>query len=184
MPLPLITVQSFNQNTLQAAGAVFVHRVEAVSVSRGLLGGITGAAAGRNEAMEKKMNDLTQALLNDLDTQAKKMYPSAIGLVNADIDFTISGQDASMMLIGKASATVLIKRVKPLTMAPTAPAAPLIESSAPIGFSSQPPLQPSKDPQLFLKGMPLSSDPQVPMRGGKKTFISKRSIKSSRKNRK
>jgi hypothetical protein len=76
MPLPLITVQTFNQSSLQAAGAVFVQRVESVSVSRGLLAGITGAPSGtgRNELMEKKMNDLTQVLLSELDIQAKKKY--------------------------------------------------------------------------------------------------------------
>jgi uncharacterized protein YbjQ (UPF0145 family) len=191
MPLPLITVQSFNQTNLQAIGAVFVQRVESVSIGRGILSGITGLVGGRNELMEKKMNDLTQALIGELDAQAKKQYPNAIALVDANIDFSASGPDSSTVLIGQASATVLIKRVKPLTTSQPASAAPLasaipVGSAAPVGFSSQPPAQ--RDPQLLLKGMPMvsgSEDP-MPVKGGskKRTFISKRLIKASRKKRK
>lgn len=192
MPLPIITVQTFNQSNLRAAGAVFVQRVESVSFGRGVVSGITGLLGGRNELMEKKMNDLTQALLTELDTQAKKVYPSAIGLVDANIDFSTAGPDSSMILIGQASATVLVKREKPLSIGPP--------SSAPLVMSSQPPLQsmpppplqsmppPQGDAQLLLKGAPLSSAPgdPLPVRGGakKRTFLSKRLIKASRKNRK
>jgi len=184
MPLPIITVQTFNQSALRAAGAVFVQRVESVSFGRGVLAGITGLVGGRNELMEKKMNDLTQALLTELDTQAKKVYPNAIGLVDANIDFSTAGPDSSMILIGQASATVLVKREKPLSIGPP--------SSAPLVMSSQPPLQsmppPQGDPQLLLKGPPLSSAPgdPLPLKGGskKRTFLSKRLIKASRKNRK
>jgi len=198
MPLPLITVQTFNQSSLQAAGAVFVQRVESVSVSRGLLAGITGAPSGtgRNELMEKKMNDLTQVLLSELDIQAKKKYPAAIGLVNADIDFTISGQDASMMLIGKASATVLVKRTKPLVSSGTMPEPAAMPAAMPM---SRPMSEPAAMPMSAPMAMPMSapmprfdpmsrpmSEPRLdPMKGGKqRTFISKRLIKSSRKNRK
>ena len=190
MPLPLITVQTFNQSSLQAAGAVFVQRVESVSVSRGLLAGITGAPSGtgRNELMEKKMNDLTQVLLSELDIQAKKKYPAAVGLVNADIDFTISGQDASMMLIGKASATVLVKRTKPLVSSGTIsePAAMPRPMSEPMP-AAMPMPRPMSEPMPRLDPMsrPMSEPRLDLMKGGKqRTFISKRLIKSSRKNRK
>jgi hypothetical protein len=196
MPLPLITVQTFNQSSLQAAGAVFVQRVESVSVSRGLLAGITGAPSGtgRNELMEKKMNDLTQVLLSELDIQAKKKYPAAIGLVNADIDFTISGQDASMMLIGKASATVLVKRTKPLVSSGTMPEPMSRPMSEPAAMPMSAPMpRPMSEPMPMSAPMPRfdpmsrpMSEPRLdPMKGGKqRTFISKRLIKSSRKNRK
>ena len=199
MPLPLITVQTFNQSSLQAAGAVFVQRVESISVSRGLLAGITGAAsAGRNELMEKKMNDLTQVLLTELDIQAKKKYPNAIGLVNADIDFTISGQDASMMLIGKASATVLVKRTKPLVsgepLSSPGPMAMALPMASPGPMALPGPMPgpmalpgPMAKPELMSPAKEFSRTPmsELPMKGGKRrTFISKRLIKSSRKNRK
>lgn len=186
MPLPLITVQTFNQSSLQAAGAVFVQRVESVSVSRGLLAGITGAPSGtgRNELMEKKMNDLTQVLLSELDIQAKKKYPAAIGLVNADIDFTISSQDASMMLIGKASATVLVKRTKPLVSSGTMPEPMSRPMSEPMPRPMSEPM-PMSAPRLDPMSRPMSEPRLDPMKGGKqRTFISKRLIKSSRKNRK
>jgi uncharacterized protein YbjQ (UPF0145 family) len=193
MPLPLITVQSFNQTSLQAAGAVFVQRVESVSIARGVLSGITGLVGGRNELMEKKMNDLTQALLDELDAKAKKVYPTAIGLVDANIHFSTTGPDSSMILVGQASATVLIKRVKPLTTSLSSSPAPLanpvpLASPVPMGLSSQPPAQ--KDPQLLIKGMPMVSGPEDPMpvKGGtrekRRTFLTKRLIKPSRKNRK
>jgi len=185
MPLPIITVQTFNQSSLRAAGSVFVQRVESVSIARGVLSGITGLVGGRNELMEKKMNDLTQSLLAELDTRAKKVYPNAIGLVDANIDFSAAGPDSSMILIGQASATVLVKREKPLSIGPSSSPQPLVMSPQPPLLSMPPP---QGDPQLLLKGPPLSSapgDPQ-PLRGGgkKRTFLSRRLIKASRKNRK
>lgn len=178
MPLPIITIQTFNQSNLQAAGAVFVQRVETISMGRGILGGITGTAGGRNELMEKKMNDLTQTLLAELDSKARKVYPNAIGLVSADIDFSVSGQDASMMLIGQASATVLIKRSKPLMSAQ--PVAPVASMGSPVA-------SPMPSPVASM-GSPLASMPSpvapLEVKGGRRTFLTKRLIKSSRKNRK
>jgi uncharacterized protein YbjQ (UPF0145 family) len=193
-PLPLITIQTFNQTNLQAAGAIFVQRVEAVSIGRGFLAGITGMGGGRNELMEKKMNDITQGLLDDLDAKARKTYPNAIGIVNANMDLSTSGEDASMMIVGQASATVLIPRSKPLVRPPLSPAQVLSGSSAPIGFSSSPPVLPAasmpppRNVQLPIKAeasSPVPEDP-MPMKGGskKRTFLTKRLIKSSRKNRK
>ncbi|NDB85374.1 MAG: hypothetical protein EB127_22125, partial [Alphaproteobacteria bacterium] len=80
--LPVFTIQTFNQNALQPAGAVFAQRVESISVTRSFFSGVTGVAGGRNTMMEKKMNDLTLALMQELDTQAKKMYPNTVALVN------------------------------------------------------------------------------------------------------
>lgn len=192
-PLPLITIQSFNQSALQAKCAIFVQRVEAVSIGRGFLAGITGMAGGRNELMEKKMNDITQGLLDDLDAKARKAHPNAAALVNANINLSTSGEDASMMIIGQASATVLIQRSKPLVRPPLSPAQVLAGSSAPIGFSSPPPppvlpmasIPPPKNVQVPIKAEASSPVPEDPMKGGKRrTFLTRRLIKSSRKNRK
>jgi hypothetical protein len=106
----------------------------------------------------------------------------------ADIDFTISGQDASMMLIGKASATVLIKRTKPLVSSGTMSEPAAMPMPRPM---SEP--MPAAMPRPMSEPMPMSaprlgpmSEPRLDlMKGGKqRTFISKRLIKSSRKNRK
>ena len=112
-PLPVFTIQTFNQNALQPAGAVFAQRVETISLARNVFAGIGGIIGGRSTLMEKKMNDLTQALMQELDIQAKKMYPNAVALVNVQVNFSNIGKtDSSMFLAGQASATALIKRVK------------------------------------------------------------------------
>jgi uncharacterized protein YbjQ (UPF0145 family) len=137
MSLPIFTIQTFNQNSLQPTGAVFAQRVEAITMSRNFLAGITGTAGGRNTAMEKKMNELTKALTEELQLQAKNTYPSAVALVDVKMQFSNIGKDDSnMLLAGQASATALIKRVKSVgssvtssnpvnPMAPMAPVAPM-----------------------------------------------------------
>jgi len=194
-PLPVFTIQTFNQNALQPAGAVFAQRVETISVGRSFFSG-TGST-GRNTMMEKKMNELTMALMQELDIQAKKMYPSAVALVNVKVHFSDIGKtDSNMFLTGQVSATALIKRVKPVgqSMVPSPMAsAPL--SSPPIASPMASPPMPSAPmaPAMPSSSSPVSSaamalSPQnsknlaipKPIGGAKrKSFISK-----SRKNRK
>jgi len=198
--LPVFTIQTFNQNALQPAGAVFAQRVESISVARGFFSGVTGVAGGRSTMMEKKMNDLTLALMQELDTQAKKMYPNTVALVNVQIHFSDIGKtDSNMFLTGQASATALIKRVKaigqsmmpsssaPLASAPLA-SAPL--ASAPLASAPLPmPALPSPSSPAASAAMVLSPQEKKdliipkPISGGKskkrQSFISK-----SRKNRK
>jgi uncharacterized protein YbjQ (UPF0145 family) len=198
--LPVFTIQTFNQNALQPAGAVFAQRVESISVARGFFSGVTGVAGGRSTMMEKKMNDLTLALMQELDTQAKKMYPNTVALVNVQIHFSDIGKtDSNMFLTGQASATALIKRVKaigqsmmpsssaPLASAPLA-SAPL--ASAPLASAPLPmPALPSPSSPAASAAMVLSPQEKKdliipkPISGGKSkkrlSFISK-----SRKNRK
>ena len=186
--LPVFTIQTFNQTALQPAGAVFAQRVESINLGRSFFAG-TGST-GRNTMMEKKMNDLTQGLVQELDIQAKKMYPNAVALVDVEVYFSDIGKtDSNMLLAGQASATALIKRIKPIgqSMVPT--------SSAPMGspISSAPMSSPIASAPM---GSPIASAPAalaplspqntknivVPkaISGGKrKSFISK-----SRKNRK
>jgi len=196
-PLPVFTIQTFNQNALQPAGAVFAQRVETISVGRSFFAG-TGST-GRNTMMEKKMNDLTQALIQELDIQAKKMYPSAVALVNVQVHFSDIGKtDSNMFLSGQASATALIKRVKPVgqSMIPSPVAsAPMASpaASAPMASPIASPLAAPMAPAMPPSSSPASSaamalSPQnsknlaipKPIGGAKrKSFISK-----SRKNRK
>ena len=188
--LPVFTIQTFNQNALQPAGAVFAQRVESISVTRSFFSGVTGVAGGRNTMMEKKMNDLTLALMQELDTQAKKMYPNTVALVNVQIHFSDIGKtDNNMFLTGQASATALIKRVKAIgqSMIPSS-SAPL--ASAPLASAPLPmPALPSPSSPAASAAMVLSPQEKKnlvipkPISGGKskkrKSFISK-----SRKNRK
>ena len=193
--LPVFTIQTFNQNALQPAGAVFAQRVESISVTRSFFSGVTGVAGGRNTMMEKKMNDLTLALMQELDTQAKKMYPNTVALVNVQIHFSDIGKtDNNMFLTGQASATALIKRVKAIgqSMIPSssAPLASAPLASAPLASAPLPmPALPSPSSPAASAAMALSPQEKKnlvipkPISGGKskkrKSFISK-----SRKNRK
>ena len=190
-PLAVFTIQTFNQNALQPAGAVFAQRVETVSLARNVIAGIGGIVGGRSTLMEKKMNDLTQALMQELDIQAKKMYPNAVALINVQLDFSNIGKsDTNMFLAGHASATALIKRVKAVgqSMIPTssAPLASAPLASAPSAIAAVPAMPSSSSPAASAAAVlsPQNAKNIVVPRaisGGRKrkSFISK-----SRKNRK
>jgi len=189
--LPVFTIQTFNQNALQPAGAVFAQRVEAISVARSFFSGVTGAAGGRNTAMEKKMNDLTRVLMEELDIQAKKMYPTAVALVNVQVHFSDIGKsESNVFLAGQASATALIKRVKaqgqsmmPIASAPIA-SAPIASAPMPLPAALPSPSSPAASAAMVLSPQ-NTKDLVIPkaISGGRskkrKSFISK-----SRKNRK
>jgi uncharacterized protein YbjQ (UPF0145 family) len=148
MPLPIFTVQTFNQNTLQPAGAVFAQRIESIQIARNFFTGTSNAAGGRSTMMEKKMNDLTTALLEALDQEATKKFPNAVALIDVNLHFSDMGKtDSNMFLAGQASATALIKRTKP------ASAQMASEYSRPV---EQP------VPQLPLAPQPLAPQPLAP----------------------
>ena len=182
--LPVFTIQTFNQNALQPAGAVFAQRVEAISIARSFVAGVAGVVGGRSTMMEKKMNDLTTVLMEELDLQAKKLYPSAVALINVQVHFSDIGKnDANMFLAGQASATALIKRVKAVGQSMIPSSAPLASPLASAPLASAPLAPP----------VPVNSAPiqdiviPKPISGGKskrKSFISKsRTIKGNRKHK-
>lgn len=196
--LPVFTIQTFNQTALQPAGAIFAQRVESISIGRNFVAGVAG---GRSTMMEKKMNDLTRALMEELDLQAKKLYPNVVALINVQVHFSDIGKnDSNMFLAGQASATALIKRVKavgqsmipssaPLASAPlaSAPLASAPLASAPLASAplappvSSPPVNSQAVQDTKIMGIPK------PISGGKskrKSFISKsRTIKGNRKHK-
>lgn len=194
-PLPVFTIQTFNQSALQPAGAVFAQRVESISIARNFFAGVAGVVGGRSTMMEKKMNDLTQALMQELDIQAKKMYPSAVALVNVQVHFSDIGKtDSNMFLAGQASATAIIKRVKPVGQSMVPSSAPMASApmasapmASPVPSAPLSPAMPSSSSPAFSSAMALSPQnakniviPKAISGGAKrKSFISK-----SRKNRK
>jgi len=202
--LPVFTIQTFNQNSLQPAGAVFAQRVESISIARNFFAGIGGIVGGRSTMMEKKMNDLTRVLMEELDTQAKKIYPNAVALVNVQVHFSdICKSDSSMFLAGQASATALIKRVKAVgqSMAPSEQLAPAMPPAMPPAMApgmsqamppamppgmSQPMAPAPLSPPLEQVNTKLMGIPRA-ISGGKskrKSFISKsRTIKANRKHK-
>ena len=186
MSLPIFTIQSFSQTALQPAGAVFAQRVESVSMARNFLAGITGVVGGRNTIMEKKMNDLTKGLMEELQLQVQNKYPNAVALVDVKLHFSDIGKDDSnMFLAGQASATALIKRNKqntsqPLASAPipsSQPFAAPAAAPAALQLSSQPAAPAAQFPPPNLSNAKIR--PYQPLTGGKyKTKLGK-----SRKNR-
>jgi uncharacterized protein YbjQ (UPF0145 family) len=202
MPLPIFTIQTFNQNTLQPAGAVFAQRVEMIPAGRDFLGGITGSTGGRNTAIEKKMHDLTKSLVEELHLQANRAFPSAVALV--DVKMHISN-DSPELLTGQASATALVKRNKlptpqpsPVTSAEVsapmaAPMASPLPAPLPAAMASpmavknntrnsrilNAPVNPVSANRVNRVNPGISANSAIPMKaGGKKNFLSK-----SRKNR-
>jgi len=124
MALPMFTIQTFNQNILQPAGAVFAQRVEAVSVLRDFMAGIGGLIGGQSTTMEKKMNDLTKVLQDELQKKAKEQYPNVVALVDVTLTFSDIGTDGgSMFIAGQGSATALVRATN--KSAPTPEPAPL-----------------------------------------------------------
>ena len=161
MSLPIFTIQSFSQTALQPAGAVFAQRVESVSMARNFLAGITGVVGGRNTIMEKKMNDLTKGLMEELQLQVQNKYPNAVALVDVKLHFSDIGKDDSnMFLAGQASATALIKRNKQNTSQPLASAP--IPSSQPLASAPIPSSQPFAAPAAAPAALQLSSQPAAP----------------------
>lgn len=167
MALPVYTIESFNQNALQAAGAIFAQRVETISLLRNIFAGIGGIIGGRSTTMEKKMEDLTKVLLEEIQAKAISKYPNAVALIDLKLQFSDIGKtQENMFLAGQASATVLIKK---------------------IGRTSQPQAQPIVQPiaQPIASNKPINTQPPIaqPMPqpvGGKRKHTSK---SKSRKNR-
>uniref|UniRef100_A0A6C0APM9 Uncharacterized protein n=1 Tax=viral metagenome TaxID=1070528 RepID=A0A6C0APM9_9ZZZZ len=164
MSLPIFTIQTFNQNTLQPAGAVFAQRVEAVSMARNVFAGISGSVGGRNMVMEKKMNDLTKVLMEELQSQTKTAYPNAVALVDVKMHFSDIGKDDSnMFLAGQASATALIKRNKPVAQAPASSSGPMA-MAAPLAMAAPMPMpMPMPGPMPMAAPMPMPGPGLGPM---------------------
>ena len=162
--LPIFTIQTFNQNALQAIGAVFAQQVEGVPIS---------ITPGRNPAMEQKIVDLTNALKYQLNTNTLSSYPKALALVDLKISFTeIGSSGQNILLLGQATATALTKKT---SKAPSnrvnqgyASAAmqvpmPLSQGSMANLFGSSSPLGqiPAADP--FGSLSPMAMAPPVPV---------------------
>jgi len=164
MALPIFTIQSFNQNALQAAGAVFVQRVESVSLLRNVVAETGGSIGGRSTTMEKKMEDLTKSLLSEIQAQTKAKYPTAVALVDFHIAFSDIGKtDQNVFLAGQASATALVRKSRKVPNSSMAPLAS--ESVAPVGsVAPMAPMAPMAPPMAPPMPMPTPmSVPPVPM---------------------
>lgn len=159
MALPIFTIQSFNQSALQPVGAVFAQRVESISVAKSSFTGFSSPNTGRSTAMEKKMNDLTKALLNEINSQAKATYPNAVALVDLNLHFSNIGKNGdNIMLAGQAAATALVKRKTPVVPIAAPIAAPM---AAPI---AEPAAMAAPQPGPVVMSQPMAAPgPSQPM---------------------
>ena len=182
MALPIFTIQSFNQNALQAAGAVFVQRVESVSLLRNVVAEVGGIIGGRSTTMEKKMNDLTKVLLDELQTQTKVKYPSAVALVDVHIEFSDIGKtDQNMFLAGQASATALVRKTRKPENSPVAATVPVVPSAGPVpsvGPVSNVPVAPLAPVAPTLPMAPPMAPPMATTTGGRRRKAPSRKSKS------
>jgi len=192
MALPIFTIQSFNQTALQPVGAVFAQRVESVSVAKSSFAGFSSPNTGRSTAMEKKMNDLTKALISEINSQAKATYPNAVALVDLNIQFSNIGKNGeNILLAGQASATAIVKRKaavaapqpqpvavpqvapsqpmamvasQPMAIAPPAPSQPIdMAMAAPVPVASQP--MAVAESQPLAAPVPMAMAPPAPAPG-------------------
>jgi uncharacterized protein YbjQ (UPF0145 family) len=165
MALPIFTIQSFNQSALQAAGAIFVQRVETVALQG-------NATEGRSTPMEKKMNDLTKSLLDDIQAQAKAKYPNAVALVDVHVDFSEVGKTGDMtFLAGQASATAIIRKAKKTGNTPVTP---------PMAPPMAPPMPMNVAPPMAMAA-PVPVPGPLPSVGGRRKATRKHTKSRSRK---
>jgi hypothetical protein len=145
--LPIFTIQTFNQNALQAIGAVFAQQVEGVPIS---------ITPGRNPAMEQKIADLTKALKEQLNTSALSSYPKALALVDLKISFTeIGSSGQNILLLGQATATALTKKASK----PPSNRVNQGSASGPMQASGPMPLSQGSMANLFGSSSPLGQMP-------------------------
>jgi uncharacterized protein YbjQ (UPF0145 family) len=157
MALPIFTIQSFNQTALQPVGAVFAQRVESVSVAKSSFAGFSSPNTGRSTAMEKKMNDLTKALISEINSQAKATYPNAVALVDLNIQFSNIGKNGdNILLAGQASATAIVKRKAPVAMAQPVPQVGPVVPSQPMAMVASQPMDMAMAPPGPVPSQPLA----------------------------
>lgn len=143
--LPIFTIQTFNQNALQAIGAVFAQQVEGVPIS---------ITPGRNPAMEQKIVDLTNALKYQLNTNTLSSYPKALALVDLKISFTeIGSSGQNILLLGQATATALTKKTS------KAPSNRVNQGYASAAMQVPMPLSQGSMANLFGSSSPLGQIP-------------------------
>jgi hypothetical protein len=186
MDLPIFTIQTFNQNSLRAAGAVFAHRVDLVkSPPKGLFsGGATPSNFLANTAMEQRISLIKGELMKILNEEAINKYTNdkVKALVDIKMDFSLLGES----LLGQASATVLVERIKPVApMSAPAPISAPAPMSAPAPVSAPAPMSApmpnARIPNARIPNARIPSEPAnpLPATGGK--YRSK--LGKSRKNR-
>lgn len=84
----LTTVNNYNQNEYTPIGLVRGTIVHSVSFFRDILGNITGILGGKNTAINKKVDDVYEEAVKELEKYTKEKYPSADAVAGIEISLT------------------------------------------------------------------------------------------------
>ncbi len=84
----LTTVNNYNQNEYTPLGLVRGTIVHSVSFFRDILGNITGILGGKNSAINKKVDDVYEEAVKELEKYTKEKYPSADAVAGIEISLT------------------------------------------------------------------------------------------------
>jgi len=84
----LTTVNNYNENEYTPIGIVRGTIVHSVSLFRDLLGNITGILGGKNTAINKKVDDVYEEAIKELEKYTKERYPNADAVAGIEISLT------------------------------------------------------------------------------------------------
>jgi uncharacterized protein YbjQ (UPF0145 family) len=84
----LTTVNNYNENEYTPIGLVRGTIVHSVSFFRDILGNITGILGGKNTAINKKVDDVYEEAVKELEKYTKEKYPSADAIAGIEISLT------------------------------------------------------------------------------------------------
>ena len=84
----LTTVNNYNDNEYTPIGLVRGTIVHSVSFFRDILGNITGILGGKNTAINKKVDDVYEEAIKELEKYTKEKYPSADAIAGIEISLT------------------------------------------------------------------------------------------------
>ena len=84
----LTTVNNYNENEYAPIGIVRGTIVHSVSLFRDFLGNITGILGGKNTAINKKVDDVYEEAIKELEKYTKEKYPNADAVAGIEISLT------------------------------------------------------------------------------------------------
>lgn len=102
----LTTVNNYNENEYTPMGIVRGTIVHSVSFFRDILGNITGILGGKNTAINKKVDDVYEEAIKELEKYTKEKYPNADAVAGIEISLT----EMREFFICVATGTALRKR--------------------------------------------------------------------------
>jgi len=104
----IYTTTQYDEAVWQPVKTIYVTHTEAVSLLRGIVGGITGLIGGEQIIMNKKIDDVTEALMKKVQKMIDGRNQCIMGL---NIQLTEFGRQASNTTISGLAIGTLLQRV-------------------------------------------------------------------------